>query len=71
MVRPTCRCAMTNGAGMISKPKTRSVAARLTLAPVSAPRPWPLQVLGDPAEDLGKVCAGAAAGVEDVDVIGG
>ena len=30
-----------------------------------------LQVFGDPPEHLGKVGAGAAAGVEDVDVIGG
>ena len=30
-----------------------------------------LEVVGDAAQDLGEVCAGAAAWVEDVDVIGG
>ena len=71
MVRPTCRWAMTNGAGMISKPNTRSVAARLTLAPGEGAQALAPQVFGDPAEHLGKVGAGAAAGVEDVDVVGG
>ena len=39
IVSPTCKCATTNGAGMISNPNTRWVAARLTAAPASAPRP--------------------------------
>ena len=28
--RPTCNCATTNGAGMISNPNTRSAAARFS-----------------------------------------
>ena len=56
---------------MISKPKTRPVAARFTCAPVSAPRPRSWRLDGDAAQDLGEVRAGAAAGVEDVDVVGG
>ena len=71
MVSPTWRCATTKGAGMISKPKTRSVAALFTCAPVSAPRPRSWRLDGDAAQHLGEVRAGAAAGIEDVDVIGG
>ena len=56
---------------MISKPNTRSVAACFTRAPVSAPRPRPFEVGGDAAHHLGEIRAGAAAGVEYVDVIGG
>ena len=39
IVSPTCRWATTKGAGMISNPKTRSVAACFTFAPASAPEP--------------------------------
>ena len=39
MVSPTWRWATTKGAGMISKPNTRCVAACFTRAPVRAPSP--------------------------------
>ena len=54
---------------MISNPKTRSVAACFTRAPVSAPR-LALEIGADSAEHLGNVGASAAARIEHVDVIG-
>ena len=68
---PTCRWATTKGAGMISKPNTRLVAACFTRAPVRAPRSAALEVVGDASQHLGEVRAGAAAWIEYGDVIGG
>ena len=61
---PICRCATTNGAGMISKPMTRFIAARFTSWRVSASAPLAVQRLVDLAQHLDEVGAGAAAGVE-------
>ena len=63
--------ATTKGAGIISKPNTRCVAACFTRAPVSAPRALAPQVGGDALQRFGQVGPGASAGVEDVDVLGG
>ena len=54
---------------MISKPKTRWMAACFTRAPVSAPKPLLLQVCCDATQHLSQVRAGAAAGVEHVHVL--
>ena len=66
---PTCRCATTNGAGMISNPNTRSVAAFFTRDPTSAPSPLSLEVLRNAAQHLADVRAGAAAWIEHVHVL--
>ena len=55
---------MTNGAGRISKPKTRFMAAFLRSLGEQAVAALVAQRLGDLAEHLDQVGAGAAAGVE-------
>ena len=70
-VRPTWRWATTKGAGMISKPNTRCIAACFTRAPMRAPKPLPSQVGGDALQRLRQVGPSATAGVQNVDVLGG
>ena len=60
-----------NGAGMISKPRTRVNAAFLTICPLGSPRPFFVERPVDALQDRRHVGAGAAAGIEHIDVVGG
>ena len=55
---------------MISKPNTRSVAACLHPRPGEGAQASTLQVGGDAPQHLSKIRPRAAAGVQDVDVLG-
>ena len=71
MVSPTCRWATTNGCGHDLEAEYALGGGLLHPRAGERAESAALEVGGDASQHLGEVCAGAAAGVEYVDVVGG
>ena len=70
-MRPTWRWATTKGGGHDLEAEDALGGRPLHVRPGQGAEAAVLEVVGDAAQHLGEVCAGAAAGIEDVDVVGG
>ena len=69
MASPTCRWATTKGAGKISNPNTRSVAARFTPRARERAEALSFEIGCDPAQHFRQIGPGAAARVEHIDIL--
>ena len=69
MVSPTCRWATTKGRGHDLESEDALGCGLFDARSGQSPQAASFQIVGDPAKHLGKVCSGAAAWIEHVDVL--